>query len=507
MMDVECRTGAEAIALLDDDLFMSGWASLWQSTPGRNVSLNPVHARIWYEEYRDQFDPCLIFALADGDLKAIVPLAIQGTKITGVGANQAEYHGWLASSDDGEFLPALLELLDRRFPRHVLRLIYLQPELAEANIGALAAGKKTRLIEHPRPMRNLVESEIQASLKKKSNRSRINRLGRSGELSFRRVTDTATQVELLQQLAPLYDFRQEAVNGTAPFNQDPKKLSYHLKLIEQLGEFLHFTGMWLDDELVAAHLGFIADDCVQVAILCHSPVFATHSPGRLHMLFVLKLMQEEGFRYLDLTPGGDAWKELLSSSADTVYELSHHTSALQGRVAAVSEVLDKHTRNAVRRLGIDTTAFKRVSGRARRIFRRDAPKKILTRLWSDVELRVYSLRSSGAHRTDDRFRRNSLEDLLRFEAIEDWHDKPEFLLNATRRLEKGEVVYSHADDERLLSFGWLIPNAKKALFSEVKQGMRFPAGSVVLYDAYTHPASRGMGLHKASLNQRRYTSV
>jgi RimJ/RimL family protein N-acetyltransferase len=378
---------------------------------------------------------------------------------------------------------------------------YLQPDLVEAYRGDSTKRGGIQFIEHRRPLRTLEAGEIEASLRKKNNKSRINRLKRSGELSFRRVTETAEQLDLLRELVPLYDFRQGAVNRTTPFSQDPQKLHYFQQLIEKMGEHMHLTGMWLDGELVSAHMGYIAADAVQMAIICHSPVHASYSPGRAHLLYLLELLQAEGFSHFDLTPGGDSWKDRSASFTDTVFELVHYTSPLQGGLADVSRVTNNLARRAIRGLGIDSAGLKRTVKRSRRLLRQGKPGNILRRLASEVELRVYSIQSRDPTPTVNKFRKNCLEDLLKFEAVESWQDKYDFLSVAMRRLASGEIAYSHADHDRLLSYFWLIPSARKAVFSEVKQGIRLPEGSAVQYDAFTHPASRGKGLYQAAMTE------
>ena len=53
--------------------------------------------------------------------------------------------------------------------------------------------------------------------------------------------------------------------------------------------------------------------------------------------------------------------------------------------------------------------------------------------------------------------RDEWSHLERFEVTEHWLTREEFLGTAAERLSRGEHVYSIADDDRLLSYGWLVP--------------------------------------------------
>jgi len=75
------------------------------------------------------------------------------------------------------------------------------------------------------------------------------------------------------------------------------------------------------------------------------------------------------------------------------------------------------------------------------------------------------------------------------------------LYSALRRLEKGENLYTHVENDELLHYGWMIENQKKGIASEIHQAFEFKKEGVVLYDFYTHPKARGQGLYQKSLTQ------
>lgn len=90
-------------------------------------------------------------------------------------------------------------------------------------------------------------------------------------------------------------------------------------------------------------------------------------------------------------------------------------------------------------------------------------------------------------------RRDDWSHLEKFEVTERWLTREAFLGTAAERLSQGEHVYTIADAERLLSYGWLVPQQEASWLSAVEQELSYPPGAAVMYNAYTHPAARGRG--------------
>jgi len=89
--------------------------------------------------------------------------------------------------------------------------------------------------------------------------------------------------------------------------------------------------------------------------------------------------------------------------------------------------------------------------------------------------------------------RDDWSHLEKFEVTEHWLTRDTFLDTAAERLSQGEHVYTIADADRLLSYGWLVPRQEASWLPAVEQELRYPPGAAVMYNAYTHPAARGLG--------------
>ena len=103
---------------------------------------------------------------------------------------------------------------------------------------------------------------------------------------------------------------------------------------------------------------------------------------------------------------------------------------------------------------------------------------------------------------DERIRRDDISELALYEPAEPTdRTKSRFLEESHARLKAGEHVYTVSDGKRLLHYGWVQENTGPT-GTEIGGQVEYPPHSVVLYDDYTHPVSRGLGLHTASLRHR-----
>ena len=124
--------------------------------------------------------------------------------------------------------------------------------------------------------------------------------------------------ECIDEIAILYDVRQSAANGTAPFFEDAQKREFHLRLMAE--GLLHCAVLKQNDEIVAALLSVPSEETLVVGIFTISARHARDSPGKILMLLLAQRLVAEGIEQIDLTPGGE-WKGRFADTSDTVHEL------------------------------------------------------------------------------------------------------------------------------------------------------------------------------------------
>lgn len=494
--------GTQAEALLGSPDFIEQWRKLWDSCAHATPFQKPGFVLAWYSAYRARWEPVIVTMRGQqGELEGLWLLAWSASsgKLAHAGAQQAEYHAWLAlPGQDARLLSSAWPLLAGQLPFATLQFKYLPtPELAD--IVQLACGR-VNVLRRARPLMRLDAEEIRASLAKKGNKSRFNRLKRLGELEFKRVTDPAELARVFDELIAFYDFRQGAVNDTSPFREDQYKKPFHLALFAAAAEDLVCTVSYLAGRPIAAYWGMGGARQSHLGMLMHSPFLAEHSPGKLHMMQLSELLLQQGVEQLDLTPGGDPWKERFANAHDEVAEVVAYASVATWQKQRAAEFALGVAKRALGTIGSSPAAARSLVAKLRRQTPAVVVRKLRKMVSEEREFRVYRADRAMAQRfaADARVRCNSLEDLLLFEPGESWQDRGSFLSSALARLENGNTSWSVAVDGKLAHCGWLAAQSESRM-SEVGQTLVFPPNSVALYDFYTSPDFRGRGFYRATI--------
>ena len=504
--NVDLIYGEAAFKLLNHPQFIQSWQMLHAACPYATAFQAPGFVRTWYSAYAARWDPVLVRASdAAGALSGLWLLAYDPvTKhLANVGTHQAEYHTWICTvGKDHELLCSGWALLKRQFDFTSLQFKYLpDPALVDRLQTALADDGGMTQRRLPRPLIKLDAEEIRASAAKKSNKSRFNRLARLGKLEFRRISDTAEFEIIFDELINFYDLRQSAINQSAPFREDPAKRGFYSALFAQAPEKVYCAATLIDGRPVAAFLGMISGPMVQLGLLISSPFCAEHSPGKIHIMQLSEQLLKDGINVLDLTPGGDAWKERFANAHDEVAEATVYRSTM-ARLHAAGIV--RVAQLGKRALAVANITPDHVRG-ALATVRRASPAAVARKLGKlrgeCREFRVYRADRALAAKFefDQRVCHNDIAHLLAFEPSETWQSRDGFLSNALARLEEGVKAFTVSINGRLAHIGWLATNQKSSHMTEVAQTMNFPPNSAALFDFYSHPAFRGTGLYRATI--------
>ena len=502
---LQLHRGDAAFALIAQAEFRRAWRSLHQACPWSTAFQDVPFADTWYHAYRGPFAPVVVAGWADTTLTGLLLLAAthDGTTLCHVGAQQAEYQVWL--STDERFVGAALDALAAEFPGRRLQLLFVPPGAPFTAPARWQPRWFRRPIPAPVLATNPADS-VRESLRKKTNKSKLNRLTRQGKITFERVDDGAAFATLLDQIAPLYELRQGAAHAVLPFREDPLKKSFYLALQRET-DLLHVTAMRVDDELVAAHVGLRSRNTVLVGMPAHSPRYARHSVGKLLFYDLALLLEQEGVDALDLTPGGE-YKDRFA----THFDEASVVTVVFSRAGAWRHRQKRRLIDAAKHRGVSTDAVKRALRRVRHTVSHlrpaTLPLRIARRLkraaWDDVELRIYRF-AKGApvtHPETVPMARDRFEDLTCYTPAEGWQPATDaFLQSATERLDNGEHCYTRVEDGVLAHHGWLIERQERTFMDEVHQPWTLPPGAAVVYGFYTHPRFRGRGMYASSLGR------
>lgn len=362
-MAVFVRRGDEALAHINSPDFLIAWTALLQACAWSTACQHPDFIIPWYQIYQERCTPVVVTEEGeDGSLVGLLPLALvnSGKRLVGAGMVEAEYQCWVERPENGnQFIRQAVDAIRKNFPKATLHLRYINVGAPVDWMGSLKSGYFYRLHEHARPLMQLNGPEIADRLNSKNNRVKINRLKKSGDLSFERVEDHQTFLTSFDDLCAKYDSRQKEMHSVAPFEDDPLKGKLYRELHRR--GILHATLLKVGSHVAAFHAGLISRDWLHHGVNGQSRDFEEHSPGKIHLLMLGAFLQKENFSMLDLTPGGDAYKEMFATQHDTVFEfylfpgyLSSLTSKirLSGRIWAKSVLKRLHIRPAaLRQLG------------------------------------------------------------------------------------------------------------------------------------------------------------
>ena len=501
------HTRDKAWAQLSDQSFQQAWKHLYDDCPWATPFQSPAFVCSWFDNYRSRYSPIIIsLPKADQRLYGLLVLAmsVEQRRLVVAGAHQAEYQVWLATTDShGDFITRALAALDLAFPGCNLVFKYLPNEVpVQVLLEEGAVAKRAELKLHQRPLIQIDKKDLDDSFRKKSNKSRFNRLQRLGELKFERITDEKIFTAIFDEIIDLYDFRQGAVNNTLPFLQDTLKKPFHLDMMKQHPKLLHVTLTTLDSKPIAAHIGIVGKDQVHVAILAYSPFYAHHSPGKLHLMLLGRQFVQEGCKWLDLTPGG-AWKERFANSYDEVYELVLHKSAGARAIRVyLTQMLD-WLKGTAKSVGIVPDRVRRFYKCLQHIRLSNIVDMLSRAVWEKAELRIYRYTTGSllSASYSGQMKKDYLPDLLKFDPAESSQTKGSFLAEALQRMERGEHIYTFASGERLLYYGWISERQGEFFLTEVQHRFQYPDKSAVLYDFYIHPQAGGYDFYQESLQQ------
>jgi CelD/BcsL family acetyltransferase involved in cellulose biosynthesis len=507
ILGAELAQGAPADALLRSAVFQKAWTELAAACPWATAYQSWAFAEAWLSVYSELYETLLVYQRdKSGKLIGLLPLAIEGATgaLVHVGAHQAEYQVWLASESNADlFIEQALDLLVLHYPGQLLRLKYLPPG---SPLGWRGPGRRWRrssiLREHRRPLLAAgANSTVENTLRKKANRNRINRLKRIGELTLVHMQTRAELECVFDTVADFYDLRQGAISSSTPFRDDPRKKEFTLRLLEKPG-LAHASVLMLGDTPVAANIGLVSPPFVSLGVIGHSPFYADSSPGKMHILLLARQLGQQGFRGIDLTPGGGTYKDQLADHADQAYVLSVHFD----RVTLAWEASKTNIRAALERVLGDKA--KVLASHMRSIASAPVGSLLANTACSGFgssrrSKRYYTMSPGRAKQcvAGTIFRVNSISDLLLYRPVtKSDRSRKTFFDYVSRRLEAGDRVYTLTKNGVLLHFAWLRYPAG-AIRMGLDESVRYPQNACLVWDDYTHPQADRCELKKLSLAQ------
>jgi CelD/BcsL family acetyltransferase involved in cellulose biosynthesis len=490
-MGLTLLTGPDALEHIGSDAFQSRWKALYAACPWVTACQHPDFVLTWYRCYQARYLPVVVFDEdADGALSGLLTLALHGggRRLSGAGDHQAEYQGWLQGPELGaSFILAAIRALRSAYPAADLQLRYLPPGMpldtfqAAGNIDAPVC-----LHRYRRPLMKIDVAAMARQRNKKNHRQNFNRLGRSAAVRFEHVTGHADFVAAFDDMCMQYDFRQAALYRSMPFTDDPAKKPFYIGLHEK--GMLHVSILRVGEAIAASHIGLLTRErAVHLGINTHDPAFAAHSPGNLLLAMLGVQLAAETIPWLDLTPGGDRYKEHFATDHDVVFGLTVYANGVRRwrneTVMAATGLLKEKLQNAGYRPAEIMAAIQKLKHPGQNglkalyaaLRRRSHGKSGIFRHGGNVSLTAEN---------DLPIYRNRLRDVMKFDAPGSSFTYREFLSTAMQRMERSCDVYSHVWDGKLQICCWAQAAAPVAEMADSKADPA--ADAIVLSDLYVH---------------------
>jgi CelD/BcsL family acetyltransferase involved in cellulose biosynthesis len=428
----------------------------------------------------------------DGALTGLLTLALRrnGSKLTGAGEQQAEYQGWIQAADaDNGFIVNAIREIRARFPDADLYLKYLPPGIPLHWVGEKGNyGELCSLRSHARPVMRIDAAAMDRQRNKKNHRQNYNRLKRLGEVGFQRVVEHEYFLRIFDEICNQYDFRQAALYRSMPFATDPAKKPFYLELHKK--GLLHVTILTVGKVIAASHIGLLSEErAVHLGINTYDPALAAHSPGNLLLAMLGVHLAAEKMPVLDLTPGGDGYKEHFATEHDAVFELTIYSDRKRRlRTEALLSVI-RYSKKRLQVAGYRPTdvlaAIEKVKG-----FRPSGLRDLLgkLRLRSNARQGEFRYRRSPGPVMTDKLpiSKNRLDDVLKFDAHGSSAEFRAFSDTVMKRMERSNDLYCFVHDDQLRMSCWARTGAAGQAVQQSTPDPAASGDSIVLFDLCVH---------------------
>jgi CelD/BcsL family acetyltransferase involved in cellulose biosynthesis len=312
--------------------------------------------------FRNRFSPLAIEGRDDtGRLVGLLWLARDRVKgeVVCAGHTQAEYQGWLAHPDVHErFSDAAFSAYCARHDATPLAFKYVLPSLPLE--WSRQSTRWSYLILHQQEIRPLINTDRSARSKSegKRDKGKLNWLKKQGSLEFLRLRSVRELQSCWPTITEQYDRRIADVFGCDSFVQNPTYGEFFFECLRRDPTLVESFALVLNTKIIAALVAQRCRDCLVLMVSTFDESFGRQSPSRLLISLVVDAIGEDGYRYLDLSPG-DHWKIAMATKTETVTTLTIHptyASALMDGTKRKIKLLAKHS---LSHLGIDYRKVKR----------------------------------------------------------------------------------------------------------------------------------------------------
>ncbi|MFK8008608.1 MAG: GNAT family N-acetyltransferase [Saprospiraceae bacterium] len=495
--NIQLHRSREALELINDDVFVKQWKQLAVGLPVYCRMQEAEMLGVWYRHYSVVFEPVIFTAFNDSDeLIGFLGMIWDEKNQELRHAGHPQYYGWLAKpAYEIRFLQEVFRLIQSKFPIQKLSWSVLTPGLSiDVLQSALGTDMNMTCQKTVSPIWNINDpSRLKRLLKNKNIKSNFNKYKRRGDFRFEIINEPKRLREVLHIAKNQIDFRKEAVNNTLPFKSDPIKIDYYCEQITIPGTIFP-VALWLDQQLLSFNMGIMSKKYFQGRVTSFDPSEYRNSPGTLLFLKLSEYLAENGFETFDLTPGVNSYKDRFADTSIKLYKPTIHFSKMDYQTTVLKQKLVNGSRKLlIDKLGVNIQKTRKWQTNLTELpqkIHKIRKRKILVNITKGIALfnqpKLVLLDRSKIPTVASNFSKQikvqHYEDLQKYQGTHPFLTRRGLLIDAQKKFSQGDVLYSVADDEKLLWYVWQKKAKGKVKYN--KHIIPVEKDGVLLYDFY-----------------------
>lgn len=509
----------EVLNLMKDISFINKWNKLVSQSNKVTVQQEHPFVSTWYDIYSDNYQAILILGYDDElELIGLIPLAFSKEKkyLTHAGDWQTEYKGWLCKKDlDEFFIPEALIAIKHQFHLKKWDWGWVAPKSNMNWIFSTTLNKEKiycKIEEENSPLLDLHDDNILDKIKKsRSIRTKMNRFKKRGLFFIERITSKEKAKNILDVLEKQCDFRQLAVNRITPFRNDLNKKTFHVEKLN-FPKDNHFSVLWSNNQPVAFNYGECDSETVQLGVTSYDPLQGKNSPGIIFIIKLAELLKQEGYRFFDLTPGRNEYKQTFCNLTQKVYKITLFFNKTDKIIFSFKSSIINSLKYLMTLIRLNPKTllekkdkFVRLIKNTKRISKKKLISNFISLIYHKEELLLYKILTDNPLLdnliVDKSLNINHYWDLMLFNDLNESLCKTKLISNALKRFNTEDLLYTIVINGELAQYGWLA-NARQSRFDlDGNIILDFPDNSVVLYDLFTDRNYRNLGLFESMVKK------
>lgn len=323
--------------------FSSDWDRLWRADPKAEIFQSFSWARAWWRSYGHKVTLYTLVVFEAAEVIGILPLIKHGDVVGFLGNTQTDYCDILC--EDGRAVDVLAAGIQRLlastdWKRCVLRHLKLEsrivshwvslsPDLRSSLQIVPARESHTILLDRDRDV-------LFPLLTKHHTRRRLNKLRKSGSLTFRHIeSKSEAQIQLDHFLK--HQIRRRTLAGKSSAAAVPEFQQFLRALVNELDlqKELRFGVLELDSQPLAWHISFHVNGKLVLYQQAFDVDAWDYTPGEVLIHHLLVYVRQNVSREFDLTHGNEPFKDRFTTHTGKTFSIYLDRHCVAGKIRRI----------------------------------------------------------------------------------------------------------------------------------------------------------------------------